>query len=849
MSHANAAGGMKIALTDRDKKRRFTPWELSALQQETRKGLHERFMKTRETALRGIDENTRIAIRGCELGKSQDALDALRILFGGQPYVVAPTAFQGFSIEEIGAAAPRLKTPEMAFDMLVENGYLGQDLKDLPVDEKRAYIKEHFGTNVPTEFFLVGEQNYQGLKQLKGPEKLSQAAEQFKERPAEPTIMNLGKVIDHGDRYAGSVNARQRGQEFDALPKAELVSRAEAIVADWQPSQAGLYLRLYEAWTLSTEDMADLAAAPLQRTPAVFADDLLERARMAVFHDPAIGPDAFKSTTLAYQKPTGGANANAADFARSEEQAGLLDPTRATVAAGVDLVSADHVRIWGYPTAATELSADGIAAIRAFAADMGSDDTVTITGHTDTVGSPARNIAVSRDRARAVADLLAELGVSRDRVKPSGAGPTPLLEREAKGPAGDLARAHNRRVEVVRARTSPPTTGQPTVQPTLPTVQRDRWGVGPKRTRGHVDLMGKVPLEGMRLSKFGVGVSDPDANQLRGIKTIATDFLNALKKSPDQRLVIGGHSAKGEDASLAAARAEAVAALLRSLKVPAADIIDVAGYGNRIPMDKKPGGPLDRRVEIRVMRTTDFLNPGTDVTGGGALGKDVTGNAPTGTPGVPSPDDISKADIVQGLTIEVLGALGLEAVTGPLGVLVAPLVAYLGALANIEAAAVAKITNAYRDGLTRGSGNCWNELLRGKTTFPYDVIWPLVEKMAHWSRLHPRRPVQGGAGDEPGREHRDAAVGQDGRGGRPPDEARGLRQAQQVRPIGGQGGRQGRRQCHRRRPTRGRAPDGRRDPGGGEEDQGAVIERAWTAASASARPLAPSAAPRTAAAR
>ncbi len=339
--------------------------------------------------------------------------------------------------------------------------------------------------------------------------------------------------------------------------------------------------------------------------------------------------------------------------------------------------------------------------------------------------------------ARAVADLLAELGVSRDRVTPSGAGPTPLLEREAKGPAGDLARAHNRRVEVVRARTSPPTTGQPTVQPTLPTVQRDRWGVGPKRTRGHVDLMGKVPLEGMRLSKFGVGVSDPDANQLRGIKTIATDFLNALKKSPDQRLVIGGHSAKGEDASLAAARAEAVAALLRSLKVPAADIIDVAGYGNRIPMDKKPGGPLDRRVEIRVMRTTDFLNPGTDVTGGGALGKDVTGNAPTGTPGVPSPDDISKADIVQGLTIEVLGALGLEAVTGPLGVLVAPLVAYLGALANIEAAAVAKITNAYRDGLTRGSGNCWNELLRGKTTFPYDVIWPLVEKMAHWSDYIP----------------------------------------------------------------------------------------------------------------
>ena len=849
VSHANAAGGMKIALTDRDKKRRFTPWELSALQQETRKGLHERFMKTRETALRGIDENTRIAIRGCELGKSQDALDALRILFGGQPYVVAPTAFQGFSIEEIGAAAPRLKTPEMAFDMLVENGYLGQDLKDLPVDEKRAYIKEHFGTDVPTEFFLVGEENYQGLKHLKGPEKLSQAAEQFKERPAEPTIMNLGKVIDHGDRYAGSVNARQRGQEFDALPKAELVSRAEAIVADWQPSQAGLYLRLYEAWTLSTEDMADVAAAPLQRTPAVFADDLLERARMAVFHDPALGPDAFKSTTLAYQKPTGGANANAADFARSEEQAGLLDPTRATVAAGVDLVSADHVRIWGYPTAATELSADGIAAIRAFAADLGSDDTVTITGHTDTVGSPTRNIAVSRDRARAVADLLAELGVSRDRVTPSGAGPTPLLEREAKGPAGDLARAHNRRVEVVRARTSPPTTGQPTVQPTLPTVQRDRWGVGPKRTRGHVDLMGKVPLEGMRLSKFGVGVSDPDANQLRGIKTIATDFLNALKKSPDQRLVIGGHSAKGEDASLAAAPCGGRRGAppkpqgagrghhrRRGLREPHPDGQE-AGRATG-PSGRDPRDAHDRLPE-----------PGHGRDGRRRARQGRHGERSDRDAGRPQPRRHLEGRHRAGAHHRGAGRAGARG-------------GHRSARCPCRPARrIPRRAREHRGGsrredhqrLPRRPDPGLRQLLERAPARQDDL--PLRRHLAArredgpLERLHPRRPVQGGAGDEQGREHRDGAVDEDGRGGRPPDEARGLRQAQQVRPIGGQGGRQGRRQCHRRRPTRGRAPDGRRDPGGGEEDQGAVIERAWTAASAGARLLAPNAAPRTAAAR
>jgi OmpA-OmpF porin, OOP family len=69
---------------------------------------------------------------------------------------------------------------------------------------------------------------------------------------------------------------------------------------------------------------------------------------------------------------------------------------------------------------------------------------VTIAGHTDSSGSEARNLALSRARADAVAARLTAAGVSADRVHAEGHG----SEKPAADNSTEAGRAHNRRVEL-----------------------------------------------------------------------------------------------------------------------------------------------------------------------------------------------------------------------------------------------------------------------------------------------------------------------------------------------------------------------------------------------------------------
>ena len=69
---------------------------------------------------------------------------------------------------------------------------------------------------------------------------------------------------------------------------------------------------------------------------------------------------------------------------------------------------------------------------------------VTITGHTDNVGSEAANLALSRERANAVAARLTAIGVSSDRVQAVGyGGQKPVADNST-----EAGRGQNRRVEL-----------------------------------------------------------------------------------------------------------------------------------------------------------------------------------------------------------------------------------------------------------------------------------------------------------------------------------------------------------------------------------------------------------------
>jgi flagellar motor protein MotB len=74
-----------------------------------------------------------------------------------------------------------------------------------------------------------------------------------------------------------------------------------------------------------------------------------------------------------------------------------------------------------------------------------TDHELSLEGHTDNVGSPSFNLALSEKRARAVADALQARLVSPDRMKVTGFGLTkPLAPNDT-----EVGRKLNRRVEIV----------------------------------------------------------------------------------------------------------------------------------------------------------------------------------------------------------------------------------------------------------------------------------------------------------------------------------------------------------------------------------------------------------------
>ena len=108
VTHANAAGGLKIPLTRGDVKRNrfYTPADLANLQEEFRRDLKnktlQRFRRERREVVAALGEHTRIVVRGCNYGQSDEALGALRAFFGGEPMVFAPKGAQGFEILPVG---------------------------------------------------------------------------------------------------------------------------------------------------------------------------------------------------------------------------------------------------------------------------------------------------------------------------------------------------------------------------------------------------------------------------------------------------------------------------------------------------------------------------------------------------------------------------------------------------------------------------------------------------------------------------------------------------------------------------------------------------------------------------
>lgn len=110
-------------------------------------------------------------------------------------------------------------------------------------------------------------------------------------------------------------------------------------------------------------------------------------------------------------------------------------------AAGSNVFTFDRISFMTGSSSLTEESREQInnvcAIMRAYPSAQ-----VTVSGHTDNVGSSAANMELSKARAEAVADALARGGVASDRVHAEGFGDSkPIADNST-----DAGRAQNRRV-------------------------------------------------------------------------------------------------------------------------------------------------------------------------------------------------------------------------------------------------------------------------------------------------------------------------------------------------------------------------------------------------------------------
>ncbi len=495
VTHANAAGGMKIPLTADRRRRTFSPWDLADLQQEFRRGLYQRFRRERREVVAALDEHTRIVVRGCNFGQSEDGLNALRAFFGGRPIVFAPTGYQGFEVLPIGRSF--LKTPEQAFDFLVQQGYLPPDQIELAVEEKRRYIRNVFGEGIPAEFFLMSEADYQSFKRLSRQQRLGLEAEPLVRRPFEVEEPDIYAAIPSGGRFwnFSAPSALGRDPQLDALSAQELVTQAQRLRNPYRPQHAAMLLRLQAAWERKrlsmpiSIDERDDPLGYLGESISIFGDPNSLALDANLYPAAPLPPsDIFEEETLPYRKPTPEQREEAQQFEEVERvfeevaASGLPEIRESSFSArGRVETLPDGIRLWNFGVRSARLRPQFHAPLQEIAqrAIANPDLVIRVEGHTSSSGSPGTNERLSLARADTVRQFLIDAGVPDARIEIQGFGERNLLSPRERGRGGQIVprnMARNRRVEVHLAtqatRPTTPATPLPTEVELREIIQR-----------------------------------------------------------------------------------------------------------------------------------------------------------------------------------------------------------------------------------------------------------------------------------------------------------------------------------------------------------------------------------------
>jgi len=246
---------------------------------------------------------------------------------------------------------------------------------------------------------------------------------------------------------------------------------------------------------------------------------------------------------------------------------------------------------------------------------------IQINGYTDTKGSAADNLALSKNRARNLAQFLIRKGIAAKRVQHAGYGENFLVNNcKNDVPCSRQQHAANRRLEIIVTgnvkadgtinRVKDPTPAPNAKEIVAKSLAAD--GTSSRRTSSNIE---KEPV---RKSHYAIGDVIKVANVYyeHGKATInykkspgLKQLLDILKEHPHVVIEIGAHTDASGSASynkkLSGQRANAVKSYLQKKGLPASRLV-AKGYGESKPLNRCKDGVRCSKEEHAVNRRTEF---------------------------------------------------------------------------------------------------------------------------------------------------------------------------------------------------------------------------------------------------
>lgn len=262
------------------------------------------------------------------------------------------------------------------------------------------------------------------------PERISeleeaQSAVQNLERESKAQTLSATQLQNARSALARAETAHQNGEPVPYIVHEATVARLNA--------ELGLE-RIAEAEALERIEQAEAERTQVQleaRTTAAERAEMMAREQAAEAQQMRREAEQSREAAQAATAEAARLQQELADMEAKQTERGIVLTLRDV------LFETDEAEL--KPGAAMEI--DHLAAFL----EENPDRRLLIEGHTDARGSEAYNKGLSRERAYAVADELAERGIERDRMRPVGLGESfPVASNDTAA-----GQQQNRRVEVV----------------------------------------------------------------------------------------------------------------------------------------------------------------------------------------------------------------------------------------------------------------------------------------------------------------------------------------------------------------------------------------------------------------